>query len=177
MFIPSPHVSSYQHAAPGTVGGSLASDAAKLWVLKKNCSFTPRQVLLFFLSLSLASLLIASYFVWRGLWLVLPFTLINNLALAVALLFYARHALDRECVSLVGDNVRVDVIRGANTQRYDFNVEWLRLKWGGRRNESLWLGQGNTFVNVGTFLTPGRRRRFARELQAAMQRRRQRFVD
>ncbi len=154
------------------VTDSSGASAVKHWVLKKNCSFTPRQVMLFFVSLTTASLLIAFYFVWRGLWMVLPFAVIYDIALAVALLAYARHALDRECVSLVGDILRVDVVRGPRVTRYEFNAQWARFKWDGRRNESLWLGHGDRYVRVGTFLTPQRRRRFARELQAAVQRRR-----
>lgn len=146
-----------------------ASSSVNHWVLKKNCSFTPRQVVLFFLSLTAASLVIAGYFVMRGLWLVLPFAILYDATLAMALIAYARHALDRECVSLVGDTLRVDVIRGSSVTRYEFNAHWVRCKWGGRRNEFLWLGHGSKYVPVGTYLTPQRRRRFAREFQAAVQ--------
>lgn len=138
------------------------------WQLRKNCSFTPRQVMLFYGSLTLASFAIAVFFALRGLWLVLPFTLLDNLALAIALLYYARHALDRECVSLQGDRLQVEVCRAQRVTTYCFNADWARLEWSGRRNDVLWLSYGDQRVRVGTFLTPARRRLFARELLHAL---------
>lgn len=142
------------------------------WQLRKNCSFTPRQVMLFYGSLTVVSFAIALFFALRGLWLVLPFTVLDNVVLAIALLYYARHALDRECVSLQGDRLRVDVCRAQRVTSYCFNADWARLEWSGRRNEVLWLCHGDQRVRVGTFLAPPRRRRFARELRHALRTRR-----
>jgi len=138
------------------------------WLLRKNCSFTPRQVLIFYGSLTALSFAFASVFAWRGAWMVWPFALVENAALAVALLFYGRHALDRECVFLEGDTVHVAVVRGHRTTHHRFNADWVRLDWRGRRADVLWLCEGRREVVVGTFLTPGRRRRFAQELRSAL---------
>ncbi len=56
--------------------------------------------------LALFSLLVASLLVWAGAWLVLPFTGIELLAVGVAFVVYARHAVDYErirCFLTVGD--------------------------------------------------------------------------
>ena len=64
----------------------------KDWLMKRNCSVSPRQFVLFYLSLALFSLFIAFLLVLSGAWLVLPFTGIELLAVGVAFAIYARHA-------------------------------------------------------------------------------------
>ncbi len=145
-----------------------AAPSVQHWVLRKNCSFTPRQVLYFYLSLTIVAFAIALWFAARGLWLVLPFTLVENVLLAVALLVYARHALDRECVWLHDGHLRVDVVRADRVTQYRFPATFTRLEWRGRRRDVLWLRHGHHAVRVGCFLTPRGRRRFAAELQRAL---------
>lgn len=138
------------------------------WVLRKNCSFTPRQVLWFYLSLTSVALGIAGYFAWRGLWLVLPFALLENLGLALALLYYARHALDRDCIWLHDGKLRIDLVRARGVTQYRFPATWTRLEWRGRRNDILCLCHGSEAVRVGSYVTPRQRRRFAAELRTAL---------
>ena len=88
---------------PGVFGARSCPAHERQWLMCKNCSFSPRQVLLFYLSLTAVSFFFAGIFAVQGLWLVLPFAVVENLVLAAALLYYARHALDREYVALAGD--------------------------------------------------------------------------
>lgn len=62
------------------------------WLMKRNCSVSPRQFVLFYASLAGFSLAIAALLMWRGVWLVMPFTGIELLAVGVAFAIYARHA-------------------------------------------------------------------------------------
>ena len=61
------------------------------WLLKRNCSATPRQALALFGSLCLVSLLIAAVFWFQGATLVMPFAWAELAALAVALLLSLIH--------------------------------------------------------------------------------------
>ena len=70
------------------------------WLMKRNCSVSPRQFVCFYMSLAAFSLLIALVLVLRGAWLVLPFTGIDLLAVGVAFAIYARHAVDYERIRL-----------------------------------------------------------------------------
>ncbi|NBV88950.1 MAG: DUF2244 domain-containing protein, partial [Betaproteobacteria bacterium] len=70
------------------------------WVLKRNCALTPKQLMKIFASLALASLGMAGFWASQGAWLVLPFAVIEVLALGVAFAVYARHAVDCERVRL-----------------------------------------------------------------------------
>jgi len=149
---------------------SAARPTVQHWVLRKNCSFTPRQVWWFYLSLTFVASAIAMVFAWLGLWVVLPFAIVENLLLAAALLYYARHALDRECVWLHDGQLRVDVIRANEVTQYRFSASWARLEWRGRRGDILWLCHGREAVRVGSHITPRLRRRFATELRQAMRR-------
>ena len=71
------------------------------WLLKKNCSMTPRWLFTVYLVLSVLSIGIASGFWLTGATLVLPFTGVELLALGVALLVYAKHAGDGEHILLL----------------------------------------------------------------------------
>ena len=74
----------------------VAGDSSVQWLLRRNCSMTPTQLVAFYLSLCAWSLAIAGAFWWRGATLVMPFAGIEILAVGAALLVYARHAGDRE---------------------------------------------------------------------------------
>ncbi len=70
------------------------------WLLKRNCSITPRQLFGVYLSLCAASLAIAGGFAWVGASPVLVFAGVELLLVGAALLLYARHALDHERITL-----------------------------------------------------------------------------
>jgi Integral membrane protein len=57
-----------------------AGEGAVQWLLRRNCSMTPLQLVAFYLSLCAWSLAIAGAFWWRGATLVMPFASIELLA-------------------------------------------------------------------------------------------------
>ena len=73
-----------------------AADGSVQWLLRRNCSMTPGQLVAFYLSLCAWSFAIAGAFWLRGATLVLPFAGLELLGVGAALLIYARHATDRE---------------------------------------------------------------------------------
>ena len=152
----------------GVFGAKSCLADERQWLMCKNCSFSPRQVIFFYLSLTAVSFLFAGIFAMQGLWLVLPFAVVENLVLAAALLYYARHALDREYVALRGDALHVCVVDGNRITHYCFNAHWVRLEWRGRRGDALWLCQSDKEIPLGIYLTPERRQAFAHELRAAL---------
>ncbi len=102
--------------ASGDSGGNLDGPppAPHDWLMKRNCSLSPRQVGWFYLSIFTVSLAIALFFAVQGSWLVLPFAGLDLLGLGIALLVYARHATDYERVSI---NDGVLVVETASAQR------------------------------------------------------------
>ena len=140
-------------------------DGAWVWMMRKNCSASPSQVLAFYGSVSALSLVFAVVFAMRGLWMVLPFSIIESAVLGVALLYYAKHALDRECVRLHRGRLVVEVVIAEKIMRYEFDAAHARLEWD-REHDLVWLCSPSQRLRIGKHLTLGLRRRFAHELGA-----------
>jgi uncharacterized membrane protein len=152
--------------------GSAAGpgDSSVQWLLRRNCSMTPTQLVAFYLSLSAWSLAIAGAFWWRGATLVLPFAGIEILAVGAALLVYARHASDRERVILTPGRLSVECTVGRRTRLVDFAPAWVRVEPShGDRSLIELSGEGKR-IAIGRFVRPELRRALADELRAALRR-------
>ena len=97
------------------------------WLFKKNCSFTPKQVGIFYLAQSTLSLIVASFFLYQGVWLILPFTLLELAVLAIALLIYARHATDYEKIDIRQGELLVETSNAGKVMQFVFNPSWVRV--------------------------------------------------
>lgn len=155
-----------QDEPDGRSGGSGAPD--KDWLMKRNCSLSPRQVGWFYLSIVSVSLAIALFFAWRGSWLVLPFAGLELLGLGIALLVHGRHASDYERVSLVDGRLVVVSVSAGKLTRHEFNPLWVRVELGESLRALVLLRSGKCAVRVGYFLDPYKRRKFAQELVSAL---------
>ena len=102
---------------PGRYEAQTASGTQRVWMLSRNCALSPRQVGAFYLSLVTATGVIAIVFLLRGAWMILPFSIVEMTALGIALLVYARHAVDCERVSLRVGRPRDRVDRRQPAQR------------------------------------------------------------
>ena len=49
--------------------------------------------------------MVGTYFLLQGVWIIICFTLLELTIVAIALLVYARHALDYEKISVDGDQL------------------------------------------------------------------------
>jgi uncharacterized membrane protein len=144
------------------------------WVLRRNCAMRPGQVLIAFGALSALSLFIASGFWLVGATLVMPFTWLELVALAIALWVYARHATDRERLRLAGRTLVVERVNGARTDRTEFDTAWLRVEPKSDERSLIELsGQGRR-VAVGRFVRPDLRCPLASELRRAVHAHRER---
>ena len=83
---------------------------AHTWILKRNCSLTPRQSAAAYLLLCTGSFGIALFFLVQGFWIVLAFSILEMAAVGWALLYYARHALDVERIALTERSLVVERI-------------------------------------------------------------------
>ena len=102
-----PGASPFRFASSGD-----ARDGTVHWLLKRNCSFSPRQLTAVFASLSLVSLAIAAVLWAQGALLVIPFAGLEIAALGAALVAYARHAADRERLVLRPGRLTVECTLG-----------------------------------------------------------------
>lgn len=138
------------------------------WVLRRNCSVTPRQLMVVYLSLCLFSLVIAAGFAWTGAPVVLAFAGLELGLLGLALLVYARHALDGDVLTLSGPLLAVEQAHGSRTLRTEFRAEWVSVEPAHGEGSLIQLsGQGRR-VRVARFLRPEVRAELAQELRLAL---------
>ncbi len=161
----SPAVPSLRFGSPAG-----ADDNSVQWLLRRNCSMTPLQLVAFYLSLCAWSLAIAGAFWSRGATFVMPFATIEMLAIGAALFVYARHAGDRERVLLKPGRLTVECTLGRHTDHVEFAPAWVRVEPAhGDRSLIEISGEGKR-VAIGRFVRPELRRALADELRAALRR-------
>lgn len=136
----------------------------RTWLMKRNCSFSPKQVGLFYLSIVSFSLLVAGYFLLIGVWMIIIFTSIEILALTIALYVYTRHALDYEKITIVGKQLFVERSWGGKIQTDEFNTVWTKLHRSGTGRQTLALKSSTKEVPIGFFVGMNEREHFEKEL-------------
>ncbi|MEY3572234.1 MAG: DUF2244 domain-containing protein [Burkholderiaceae bacterium] len=152
--------------APGQVDGL---NSGSEWVLKRNCALTPTQLLWIFGSLAMLSLGMAAFWAAQGAWVVLPFAVLEVLALAIAFAVYARHAADCERVRLSPEMIEVERVVGASRTISVLPRAWLRVRLNEQSSGLVELSAGRSVESVGRFVDLQRRRRFLVGLQEALQ--------
>lgn len=163
--------------APGSAVGwrfgrevPLGAGTALQWVARRNCSITPRQLAGVYLSLCLFSLVIAGGFWLHGAPMIVAFAGVELLLVGVALLCYARHATDREVLTLAGASLAVEQHLGSRVERADFPAEYLAVEPVAGQGSLIELSARGRTVRVGRFLRPEMRAPFAQELRRALRR-------
>lgn len=135
-------------------------------VLKRNCSISPRGLLLAFALLAALALGIAAAFAALGAWLILPFAGLE-LLLGAAFWVTARHAADYERIERARDRLTVDVSEGERLRRYEFDAGRLRVRLGERGRVLLDAPQAR--LEIGRHLDAASRAGFAAELGKRLQ--------
>ena len=138
----------------------------RTWLMKRNCSFSPKQVGLFYLSIVCFSLLVAGYFWLLGAWMILIFTSLALLVLTIALYVYSRHALDYEKITITGKQLIVEKSWGGKVQIEEFNTIWTKLYCGGTGRHRLALKSSTKEVPIGFFVVMNEQEQFEKELKS-----------
>lgn len=166
---PAPAVA--RRGAPWRFGRELdfgGAQRAVQWVIKRNCSITPRQLLAVYASLCAVSLAIGGGFWWQGAPAVLAFAGVELLALGVALLVFARHAADRETITLDGQDLAVEHRCGSSTHCTRFRSAWVRVEPQGGQGSLVELSGEGASACVGRYLPAHLRAELAQELRLAL---------
>jgi len=133
--------------------------------MKRNCSFSPRQVGYFYLSMFLFSSLIATYFLLHGVWMILIFTVIELTVLGIALIIYARHALDYESIAIDGTSLRVEKNIGGKLECHEFNTRWMTLKQEEDGKRLIRVEERDKELPIGLFVPLDARPQFYKDLR------------
>lgn len=138
------------------------------WVLKRNCSITPRQLAMVYAALSSVSLAVAVLFTLHGAWYILGFAVLELAAVGLAFLQYGRHATDRERIVLSDDTLLIELIAAERASPYRLNLHAARVELPDAQRGLIVVEAAGTRVEIGRFLTSWRRREFAQELDGAL---------
>lgn len=152
----------------GSAGAVSGTDWRAEWALQRHCAMSPRLMFRVYLACSAAVMLIASAFWYMGAGLVLPLAATVMAALALAMLFYTRHAADRDLIAMKPSLVRVEQHRAGQVRRTDFNPRWVRVEPDQYDGSLVRLsGQGRSVV-VGEYVPRDCRPQLAEEFRWAL---------
>ncbi|MDQ1833373.1 DUF2244 domain-containing protein [Massilia scottii] len=135
------------------------------WLLKKNCSMSPRQVGVAYGLLCLFLLVIGLGFALHGAWFVLVFALLDIGVLAAALLCYARHAGDRERIALSDGCLLVERVEAGQVRSIRLEACWTRIAMPDRQRSLIALESRGVRVEIGGFIGEELREQVAQELR------------
>lgn len=149
---------------------ATADPVLKDWLMKRNCSVSPRQFVAFYALLVACALLIALFPLRFGAWLVLPFTAVDLLVVGIAFVLYARHAVDYQRVRLFRNLLVIEQMEADRRTRFEFNPRWVRIETDAALRDPVRLVSRGQTVVVGQFLSWERRQQFVRELRSGLAR-------
>ena len=149
-------------------GVARAADDAVEWVLKRNCSISPQQLLAGYAALCILSFGIAGFFWTYGATLVLPFAWAEMMAVGAALWVYGRHAGDRERIEFRQGRVTVELTHGSRVDRVELGPEWVSVEPRHGASSLIELSSRGRKVAVGRHLRPELRPLLAKELREVL---------
>ena len=139
------------------------------WLLRRNCSIAPAQLGWIYLALCVVSLVIALGFWFQGATLILPFAGLELAMVGIAFLVYARHATDREQISLLDQRLVIELESAGRLERVEFDRAWVRIEPSAADTSLIEVsGRGAQPVQVGRYIRPELRPLLARELRMAV---------
>jgi uncharacterized membrane protein len=143
-------------------------DDALHWSLRRQCAVTPSQLASVFVMLGMVSLVVAGFFWVQGAVLVMPFAVLELLALGTAFVVHARHATDGESVILRDGQLVVECECAGVVRRCEFQRERVRLNACGRQ-VLIEVRAGAQAVQIGRHLRSDLRPVLLSELRRALQ--------
>lgn len=142
--------------------------ARREWVIRRNCSISPRQLALAYLALCAMSLSVAVFFTLHGAWYVLVFAILEISAVGCAFVHFGRHVADRERILLLDNCLLVELVQVEDITQFRLDRHATHVEPPDTPSSLVGLEANGIKVEVGRFLTEWKRREFARELTSAL---------
>jgi uncharacterized membrane protein len=165
---PWPAPSAPRPASGWRFGRELVSPPGWAFDLRRNLSITPRQLALAYGLLCAVSLLVAAGFWSQGVLMVGLFTGLELLAVGLALLVMARHAADRELITLRGGLLAVEQWHGPDMALTTFRAAWVRVEPVADDGSLVEVSGEGRRVQLGRHVRPELRVALAQELRRAL---------
>jgi len=145
------------------------------FVLSPNCSISWGDLVIFYCLTCMIALAVGLFFTLQGMWLVLPFSGLEMLALGIGLFVTSRKVNRREVITLDPENTRIEKGVQRVDQCWEFKTSWVRIidECRGRRadNRTLAIGMSGESVEVGSFLANSEKDALAFQLKDCIIRR------
>jgi len=138
------------------------------WLLRLNCSLTPRQVLLSYFPVCVLLAAIGTAGWWLGAHWVLPFAALEIVVFAGALLAYARHAGDREVIEFRSGHLVVRHCHAQQVSEVEFRSSRVRVEQHDGGSSLIEVSEPGRRAFVGRYMRPEKRARLADELRRAL---------
>jgi uncharacterized membrane protein len=135
------------------------------WLLKRNCSLSPRQAALAYGSLCGGAVIVSLVFALHGIWLVFAFAALETAGVALALLQYARHATDHEHIALSDGSLLVERVQAGTVQQIRLDACWTKIAVPTRPRSLIQLESRGVKVEIGCFVSEEMRQQVAQELR------------
>lgn len=146
------------------------------WLLRPTRSMSWPQAKRFVLAVTAVCALIGATFAYHGLWLVMPFSGIEALAVAAAFYVVVKEGERRELIRLDDEQLVIETGNRTLEQRYEFNRLWVRVQLRNSRYRHhatrLFVGSHGRAIELGRFLTDSERETFSRSLINALKKNR-----
>lgn len=151
-------------------GRGEALAAGVPWVMRRNCSIAPAQLLAVYLGLCAVAGGIGLFFYFQGATLVIGFAALELLLVGAALWLVARHAGDRETLQFFGRELEVESIAAATVTRTRLRSDWTSVEPAAGQGSLVLLASQGQRVTIGRFVRPEERAALAREVRHALRR-------
>lgn len=138
------------------------------WLLRRNCSVTPLQLVWTYLALCVVSMGIGLFFWFQGATLVIPFASLELIAVGVAFLVYAKHSTDGERIALLDNRLIVELECAGKLEKAEFQRGWVRVEPRSDDTSLIELSERGRTIQVGRYIRPELRPQLAREIRSAL---------
>lgn len=142
--------------------------ARREWIIRRNCSVSPRQLALAYVALCAISLAVAAVFALRGAWYVLVFSILELLVVGYAFMQFGRHVTDREYIVLLDNCLLIELEQLEAVTQFRLDPRVTRIDSPGTPSSLVKLETSGIKVEVGRFLSEQKRRELAQELRSAL---------
>lgn len=142
------------------------------FVVRPNRSLPVTGMVVLFVALSALPLTIGIGFAAIGVWMVLPFAVLEVVVLGVLIRWLYRHIDDCELIVIEPERVRVTRRAGTKESRHDYHRYWARVRLDrGRTSRDpsrLRIGSHGRYIDIGASINEEDRRSLAAELRQAL---------
>ena len=142
--------------------------ASAEFVIRPNTAFNTRLWPRMFGLLALICLTIGIRFAYMGYWMILPFAVIDVVAVGLIFVMLMRRYAYVEKIQISAENLTIRHIEKKNRRSWNFSLHWVRVKltspaheWHARR---LLIGSKGEWVEIGECLTDPERESLASAL-------------